>query len=337
MKFDVDLMRDYWHLVGHRRELLEHGDFVKFQSPIGDIVLFNDMGNIVAFDNKCVHRGALIYQGDFGRQTSTCQYHGWTYLNGKIHIPQQELFTGCDPTTASLNTYQVDWCGDFIFVGIAPTNSLYEQLGSIATILENISFNIEARSDFSRYDYQCYWPIAIENALEPYHIDMIHPNTLAKLKLSAGENIFDGINSVWRAEIGNERMRRQLSGIKKFFNIDYQYEGYMSIYMFPFSMLSSTFGYSYSLQNFFPSAGSDSITKFTSRLYTANKAGRASEGSLDIFFESTAKVNRQVFEEDHSICKLMPKDSWSSDPLRYCSMAEEKISHFREICKSSQL
>lgn len=131
-------------------------------------------------------------------------------------------------------------------------------------------------------------------------------------------------------------MSRQLSSIKKFFNIDYQYEGYMSIYMFPFSMLSSTFGYSYSLQNFLPHSESGHITNFTSRLYTANKAKWAGASTLDAFFESTAIVNRQVFEEDHSICKLMPKDSWSSEPLRYCSIDEEKIAHFREIFRSSQ-
>lgn len=335
MNIDTSLVREYWHLVGHRRELLQQGDFVKLQTSLGDIVIFNDAGNILAFDNKCAHRGTLIYQDDYGNQANTCKYHGWSYSGGRLHIPNQDQFLECNIGTASLNFYQVDWCGDFIFVGMEPKASLYDQLGSVATELENISFNIDARSDFSRYEYECYWPIAVENALEPYHIDMVHPNTLAKLKLSAGENFFDGVNSVWRAEIGDRRMGRQLSSIKKLFNIDYQYEGYMSIYMFPFSMISSTFGYSYSLQNFFPSAGFDPFTQFTSRLYTANRASRADGDSLDAFFESTAKINRQVFEEDHSICKLMPKDSWSSEPLKYCSKSEEKIAHFRTSCRNS--
>lgn len=330
-------MREYWHLVGHRRELLQHGDFVKFQTSVGDIVIFNDMGNIVAFDNKCAHRGALIYQEDCGNKSNTCKYHGWSYSGGRLHIPNQDQFLGCNISGASFNFYQVDWCGDFIFVGIEPKASLYDQLGIISVDLENISFNIEARADFNRYKYECYWPIAVENALEPYHIDLIHPNTLAKLKLSAGENIFDGVNSVWRTDIGSEKIKRQLSGIKKYFNIDYQYEGYMSIYLFPFSMISSTFGYSYSLQNFMPGKDLASYTDFTSRLYVANRVSASSPGLLDAFFESTAKVNRQVFEEDHAICKLMPKDSWSSEPLRYCSISEAKISHFRQMYRSNQL
>lgn len=335
MNMDTSLVREYWHLVGHRRELLQHGDFVRFKTSVGDIVVFNDMGNIVAFDNKCAHRGALIYQDDYGNQANTCKYHGWSYSGGKLHIPNQDQFLGCNIGAASLNFYQVDWCGDFIFVGIEPKASLYDQLGSVSTDLENISFNIDARADFNRYKYECYWPIAVENALEPYHIDLIHPNTLAKLKLSAGENIFDGVNSVWRADVGSEKIKRQLSGIKKYFNIDYQYEGYMSIYLFPFSMISSTFGYSYSLQNFMPGIDSTPCTNFTSRLYTANRASATSPGLLDAFFESTSTVNRLVFDEDHQICKLMPKDSWSSEPLQYCSKSEEKIAHFRTSCRNS--
>jgi phenylpropionate dioxygenase-like ring-hydroxylating dioxygenase large terminal subunit len=93
---------------------------------------------------------------------------------------------------------------------------LYDQLGSVAEILENISFNIDSRHDFDRYQYECCWPLAVENALEPYYISMVHPQTLATLNLEDGENIFDGYNLIWYSPVGNSNIWKQLSGLKNY-------------------------------------------------------------------------------------------------------------------------
>jgi hypothetical protein len=108
----------------------------------------------------------------------------------------------------------------------------------------------------------------------------------------------------------------------------------MSLYIFPFTMISSTYGYSYSLQNFFPAPRGESRTRFTSRLYASNTLNGNATRVLDSFFESTVRMNRQVFDEDHDICKLLPKESWSTDALRFPSDAEVKIDHFRQSCRA---
>jgi phenylpropionate dioxygenase-like ring-hydroxylating dioxygenase large terminal subunit len=335
MDLDLSLFERYWHLGCHRRELSNDGDFVMFNSVYGDIVLFNDAGDIVAFDNKCPHRGARIYAGDSGNQPASCAYHGWTYRNGAIIVPEKQRFKSCDLDRADFNKYPIDWCGDFVFFAIKPRVGLYEQLGGTAGVLENISFNIDRRIDLNRYDYECYWPLAVENALEPYHISAVHPDTLATLQLEDGENVFDGPNSIWYAPIGDVRLKKQLSRLRRLFNIDYQYEGYMSIYIFPFSMVSSTYGYSYSVQNFFPPAHDASRTKFTSRLYSASTANENATQVLDSFFDSTIRLNRKVFDEDHDACKLLSKDCWSTEALRFASDAEVKIDHFRQTCRAA--
>lgn len=336
IKLGVDLFNNYWHMISHRRELPISGDFIKFKTPLGDIVIFNDSGELIAFDNRCAHRGALIYSKDHGNQPNTCRYHGWTFKNGRLIIPNQEQFSGCNLVGANLKRYDLDWCGDFLFLGINPMQSLYEQLDGVATYIENISFNIESRLDLSAYEYQCYWPLALENALESYHINMVHPQTLATLKLESGVNEFYGVNSVWKSPIGNSRVNRQLSSLNRFFNIDYQFEGYMSIFIFPFTMISSTYGFSYSIQNFFPSALSMDRTNFMSRLLTAPPKGDSQIKIIEHFLTSSARVNRAVFEEDHEICKLLPTDAWSSNPLQYISKDEERIAHFRRSCRRIQ-
>lgn len=334
MKLGTQLFKKYWHLVCHRSELPVDGDFLKFKTPIGDLVIFNDAGEYVAFDNRCRHRGTLIYHGDFGNQANTCKYHGWTYRSGKLIIPSIEQFKNCNIEKVDLNKYKLDWCGDFIFVGIEPSKDLYSQLDGTSEYIENISFNICKRTDLSAYEYECPWPLALENALEPYHIDMVHPGTLATLKLDDGINMFYGSNSVWQAPIGSPRIEKQLEKLGSYFNIDYAYKGYMSIFMFPFTMISSTFGYSYSLQNFFPSQTKDDRTNFMSRLLACNLRDERARSITEPFLDSSAKVNRQVFEEDHAICKIMPADSWSPHPLEFISEREIKIAHFRELCRA---
>lgn len=333
MDIGTKLFIDYWHLVAHRKELDESGDYLKVSTPVGDLVLFNDNGNVVAFDNKCPHRGAHIYSGRSGNQPNLCSYHGWTYSFGKLNIPNRDKFIACKIESADLNKYQIEWCGDFIFVGIRPVITIGEQLEGVREILEDISFNVAARLDFNFYDYESYWPISLENALEPYHIAMVHPTTLGALNLSDGANEFLPYSSIWRTVIGNQRANKSLERIGSFFQIDYQHKGYMSIYMFPFTMISSTYGYSYSLQNFMPYPDDVAKTYFHSRLLSCvTKPGLAGQ-VVASFLESSAKVNRRVFEEDHEVCKLMPKSSWTQAPLIFPSILEEKIDHFRSLCR----
>lgn len=334
MKLGKQLFEKYWHMVCHRTELPDDGDFLKFKTPVGDVVIFNDAGDYVAFDNRCPHRGALIYLTDSGNQAATCKYHGWTFKSGSLIIPAVEQFKGCNIDHADLKKYRLDWCGDFLFLGIDPKNDLYTQLDGVAEYIENISFNVNGRLDLSAYEYECAWPLSLENALEPYHIGMVHPGTLAALKLEDGVNKFYGSNSVWQAPVGDLRIKKQLEKLSSYFNIDYGYGGYMSIFMFPFTMISSTYGYSYSLQNFFPSQIRYDRTNFMSRLLASNLRDEHSKKIVQPFLESSAKVNRQVFEEDHAICKIMPADAWSPEPLDFISTQEIKIAHFRDLCRS---
>jgi hypothetical protein len=71
-----------------------------------------------------------------------------------------------------------------------------------------------------------------------------------------------------------------------------------------------------------------------SRLLASNVRDEHSEKIVLPFLESSAKVNRQVFEEDHAICKIMPADAWCPEPLEFISDQEIKIAHFRELCRS---
>jgi phenylpropionate dioxygenase-like ring-hydroxylating dioxygenase large terminal subunit len=85
--FEASLFKDYWHLICHRKEVPAAGDYLRLDTPVGDLVIFNDAGDIMAFDNLCPHRGARMFSGSAGRQAATCKYHGWSYNRGRVIVP----------------------------------------------------------------------------------------------------------------------------------------------------------------------------------------------------------------------------------------------------------
>ncbi|MET5012759.1 Rieske (2Fe-2S) protein, partial [Burkholderia pseudomallei] len=81
---------------------------------------------------------------------------------------------------------------------------------------------------------------------------------------------------------------------KRVFHLDYQYEAYASIDLFPFTKISATYGYSDSLQHFLPAGGGGERTRFTSRLKAAPAASEQAAQALGANFESTRDVTRRV-------------------------------------------
>lgn len=62
VKIADDLIRSYWHPIGHKSELACDRDFIRFEIKDFEVVVINDKGNFVAFDNLCPHRGHVFLQ-----------------------------------------------------------------------------------------------------------------------------------------------------------------------------------------------------------------------------------------------------------------------------------
>lgn len=322
------LWDENWHLLCHRSELGAPNDFVKFDVFGEEVVAFNDGLDAVVFDNRCPHRGARIYDGNAGNQRWVCPYHGWSFAKGKLNISMKSTFENCDVSEARLDRYETNWLGDFLFASKRPARPLADQVSGISEIIEGISRSIGARRDFNSYAYQCNWKIAVENALDQYHVALVHRDSLNRLRLDPARDEYFGRNNVSYAGVGDERVARKLKSLRRFFDLDYQSEGYIAIHIFPFTFLTSTFGYSYSLQQFYPGPHPD-VAGFNSRFYDAKLSGKLAPEALDTFFQSAVEVNHQVFAEDAAICARIPTDSWSPELPRFLSRGEDKLVQFR--------
>ena len=100
-------------------------------------------------------------------------------------------------------------------------------------------------------------------------------------------------------------MLKGLNKIQKFFKHKF-YDSYHSTYIFPFLFVSSTFGFSFSIQTFFPS--NDKFkTHFRSRVYESKLVDKNKRSLLKNFFDSSLDINRLIFEEDAEICSKIVK------------------------------
>lgn len=61
-------------MVCHPAELPCNEDFLKFKILIGELVIFNDGGEFVAYDNRYPQSGAIIYSTNLGNQANTYKY-----------------------------------------------------------------------------------------------------------------------------------------------------------------------------------------------------------------------------------------------------------------------
>ncbi|WP_158235481.1 Rieske 2Fe-2S domain-containing protein [Caulobacter sp. FWC2] len=326
---DQTLLTTWWHLVAHRSELAESGAFLRLDWALGDLVLHNDEGQIIAFDNVCPHRGARFFVEDHGVGRAVCPYHGWSYRGGQVRVPLAKTFPPGALDKVGLRRFQTAWCGDFLFVGIEPAQDLPTQLAGAFAPLAEVSTRIAGRRDFNAFEFQSDWRVAVENALESDHVNPVHPRTLAPLGLQDDAIVFDGPNTTYAAHITDSRTLRGLKTMGRFFEAEGAYRGYWTIYVFPFAMVSSTFGYSYSLQTFLPSA-TPHRAHFCSR-QLAGKVKPGYEAAVAAFLDSSARVNRQIFDEDHAICaRVSPHyDLTSAD--RVFSPGEARVARLHAI------
>lgn len=331
-KFLLDRLRTrYWHLICHRCQIARPGDYIKLDWFDEELVAFNDHGQILLFDNICPHRGARIFRGPDGNQRLRCGYHGWSYQKGQFFAPFPLAFSKDQLASARFNTLQQQWCGDFLFAAISPQGELIEQLGGMWETLIKISNSISSPHSLNAFTWQSNWQIAIENALEQYHthVGLVHPKSFGKHKINDGRDEFYGCNSIFRCEYLNERTVNNLRRLGRFFDLNYQHPGYQSIYLFPFAMIGSTFGYSYAIQHFFP-ADEVNRTHFSSRMLVSRLKDGINGNILASFFGSASELNRVIFEEDHEICKRVSPKSLSQEFKPIFAESEAKIARLRD-------
>lgn len=141
---------------------------------LGDlaITLRQTPEGIRAFDNVCLHRGALIDPEGAGTRPFRCRYHAWAYApDGALR--STPLIENACIAKRQLQQYPVAVAGDLVFVGLSGAKP---DVSRVAHALNQTGIPDENPSPFHRGELlqECNWKLLVENNIESYHLSFVH-------------------------------------------------------------------------------------------------------------------------------------------------------------------
>jgi len=170
---DPVLLND-WHVVARSDELVE-GQILPARLLEEDIAAWRLNGQVLAWQDLCLHRGTRLSMGKVENDMLVCPYHGWSY-NGEgqcVRIPAHP--DQPPPAKAKVQSYQIQ-----------------EKYGLVWVSLGNPDRDIptfpEWEDDTYRkilcgpYEFLAAGPRAIENFLDVAHFPFVHEGLLGDQK-----------------------------------------------------------------------------------------------------------------------------------------------------------
>jgi choline monooxygenase len=181
----ADVFGNAWHFAGLTEDVAQDGDYLAVDAIGVPVVCRNVHHEIRAFRNVCLHRHSQIAPlGKGSSKTLRCQYHGWEYgEEGQVaKIPDGVSFKGIRAKELCLDRYRVDHLGSLLFTNLdGNAAGLRESIGSLAPELDYFFGNHKMIWRWVD-EYPVNWKIIVENAVESYHVPLLHPGTFADYK-----------------------------------------------------------------------------------------------------------------------------------------------------------
>lgn len=168
-----NFLRRYWFPVAVAAELTEENP-TQFIRILGeDLVLFRDKsGRVGLIDERCAHRGASLVYGRVEERGIACAYHGWLYdVQGNCLETPPEPSESQFRLTVKMKAYPVQrFIGLYwAYLGPQPAPRIPK-------------YDVWVRKNGTRKIYiqpqlDCNWVQAMENSVDPAHLQILHQNT----------------------------------------------------------------------------------------------------------------------------------------------------------------
>ena len=203
-----------WHFLCLEVDVPEMGDFrTTSMGAMPVVVARTEDGAIVAFENRCAHRGSLICLDDGGRvKDFQCVYHAWRYdlrgnltsiafrrgVNGQGGMPDDFRMEAHGPR--KLRTTVL--CGLVFGTLAADGPDLESTIGPevLVRLKRVLHKKVEVIGRFTQH-MPCNWKLYMENVRDTYHASLLHTffTTFRITRLSQGGGVMVGANGVAHA------------------------------------------------------------------------------------------------------------------------------------------
>jgi phenylpropionate dioxygenase-like ring-hydroxylating dioxygenase large terminal subunit len=189
---DRSLLQRHWQYAGDRRDLPAHLDSLALEVSGLPVLLVNDGGTIRGFINSCRHRGSELRPPGIGHGPLVCPYHAWSYRADGVlaGVPRAEAFPArpaCNRGSTALHPVGVLEVGDLLFVQARPAADL-DRTARTREWAMTQAVVAGTRIADTTYEVAADWKVVLENALEGYHIPLVHRETFAPVSLPGGHD-----------------------------------------------------------------------------------------------------------------------------------------------------
>jgi choline monooxygenase len=187
------IFRRQWQMLGPVSRVEQPGDYLAVDVAGWKLIALRGRdGMLRGLHNVCRHRGARLLTEGAGRcSTLRCPYHNWVYEDTGVlrHAP----WFGDDPgfrlADWPLATAQLaEWRG-LLFIAIAPSMALTEQLGDLPDEVADAPLETYTAIDTRRFTMQCNWKTYTDNFVEGYHIPSVHPGFMQVIEFNRFETV----------------------------------------------------------------------------------------------------------------------------------------------------
>lgn len=173
-----------WLCVGRQEQIPRKGDYLALTVAGEPILVVRDKeGNINSMSALCRHRGHPVAEKCSGNADRfTCPYHRWSYdhkgqLIGAPHIVKKIPIETLRAESQLPPLKTEIWHG-FVFVNFDPQAApLAPTLAKLEPYFERYPMQdmvlVEPR--VQPYPVEWNWKILLENYIEPYHTEFVHP------------------------------------------------------------------------------------------------------------------------------------------------------------------
>jgi choline monooxygenase len=173
-----------WQLVAHAAQVRDAGDHAVAEIAGVPLVVVRGVdGALRALHNVCRHRaGPLATCDGRGARVLTCRYHGWTYaLDGALRgAPGMHGAEAFDVAAIRLPQAQVaEWHG-LVFAALDAAPPFPDLVAGVEARLGALAFDGYVFDRRVSYELACNWKVYVDNYLEGYHLQRVHP-ALARL------------------------------------------------------------------------------------------------------------------------------------------------------------